>query len=494
MYRVEQLLEGLEYQCIQGSVKTEISQVAYDSRKVVPGALFICIRGNETDGHRYIGEAVEKGAAAILAEDGIEVPPQVTVLRTKNTRMALAAVSSAWFGHPARRMKIIGVTGTKGKTTTAWMIWEIFRAAGYEAGLIGTIQVRFGDIALPAEHTTPESYELHRIFRQMADAGCGFVVMEVSSQALKLYRTAGIFFDVAIFTNLEPDHIGPGEHADFAEYMECKSRLFAQCRLGILNRDDAHWQRMVREKRCQVRTFGMSSRADYYAKDAQLLKGAGFLGIHYHVCGRTFFPVQVAAPGMFSVYNSLAAIAVGHCYGVPDEVMKQVLENVKVKGRIEMVPVSDRFTVLVDYAHNAMALENLLTTLLEYHPGRLICLFGCGGNRARARRFEMGEISGQLADLTVITSDNPRYEDPQAIIEDIKTGIRRTKGVFVEIPDRREAVAYAISHAKPGDIVVIAGKGHEDYQEIRGEKFPMDDRKMAGMYRGKIDKNTENGR
>ncbi len=479
MYRVEQLLEDLEYQCIQGSVKTEISQVAYDSRRVVPGALFICMRGNETDGHRYAGEAIENGAAAILVENEVDVPPQVTVLKTKDTRLALAHVSSAWFGHPDRELKIIGVTGTKGKTTTTWMIWELFRAAGYEAGLIGTIQIRFGDAAVPADHTTPESYELHRILRQMADAGCEFVVMEVSSQALKLSRTAGIIFDTAVFTNLEPDHIGPGEHADFTEYMECKSRLFEQCRLGIFNRDDAHWQRMVRGKRCQVRTFGMSPRADYYAKDAQLLRGAGFLGIRYHVCGRVFFPVQVAAPGMFSVYNSLAAIAVGHCYGVPDEVMKQVLKKAKVKGRIEMVPVSDRFTVLVDYAHNAMALENLLTALLEYHPGRLICLFGCGGNRARARRFEMGEVSGQLADLTIITSDNPRFEEPQAIIADIETGIRRTKGIFVKIPDRREAISYAISHAKPGDIVVIAGKGHEDYQEIRGEKFPMDDREIA---------------
>lgn len=479
MYRVEQLLENLEYQCIQGSVETEVSQVAYDSRRVVPGALFVCIQGNETDGHRYAREAVEKGAAAILVEEEIDVPAQATVLRTKDTRMALASVSSAWFGHPDRQLKIIGVTGTKGKTTTTWMIWELLRAAGYEAGLIGTIQIRFGDVVIPAEHTTPESYELHHIFRQMADAGCEFVVMEVSSQALKLSRTAGIIFDTAVFTNLEPDHIGPGEHADFAEYMECKSRLFTQCRRGIFNRDDAHWQDMVRGKGCRVRTFGMSSRADYYAKDAQLLRGAGFLGIRYRVCGRTFFPVQVAAPGTFSVYNSLAAIAAGHCYGVPEEAMKQVMKKVKVKGRIEMVPVSDRFTVLVDYAHNAMALENLLTTLLEYHPGRLICLFGCGGNRAKARRFEMGEVSGQLADFTIITSDNPRFEDPQAIIADIETGIRRTKGAFAEIPDRREAIRYGISHAKPGDIVVIAGKGHEDYQEIRGEKFPMDDRQMA---------------
>lgn len=479
MYRVEQLLEDLEYQCIQGSVRTEISQVAYDSHKVVPGALFVCIRGNETDGHRYAREAVDRGAAAILVEDKIDVPAQVTVLRTKDTRAALAVVSAAWFGHPARELKIVGVTGTKGKTTTAWMIWEIFRAAGYEVGLIGTIQVRFGEQVFPANHTTPESYELQCIFRQMADAGCKYAVMEVSSQALKLSRTAGVVFDTAVFTNLEPDHIGPGEHADFAEYMECKSRLFAQCRQGIFNRDDAHWQDMLKGKGCRVRTFGLSSRADYYAKDAQLLRGAGFLGIRYRVCGRVFMPVQIAAPGMFSVYNSLAAVAVGHFYGVPEEVMQQVMQQVKVKGRIEMVPVSDRFTVLVDYAHNAMALENLLTTLLEYHPGRLICLFGCGGNRARARRFEMGEVSGQLADLTVITSDNPRFEEPEAIIADIETGIRRTRGVFVKIPDRREAISYAISHAKPGDILVIAGKGHEDYQEIRGEKFPMDDRKIA---------------
>ena len=478
MYRLDQLLSQLDYTCLQGETDIGISQIAYDSRQVLPGALFVCIKGADEDGHRYIGDAIRRGAAALLVQEEVQAPKQVVVVHTKDTRLGLAAAAAEWFHHPAKQLKIIGVTGTKGKTTTSCLIYEMLKAAGYSAGLIGTIQIAFGETSFPAKHTTPESYELQQVLRQMADADVRYVVMEVSSQGLKLYRTAGILFDVGVFTNLQPDHIGPGEHASFEEYMQCKARLFRQCRMGILNRDDAHWQDMLKGSSCQVRTFGLSCLADYYARDAVLTRGAGFLGIRCRVSGCVDFEAQVATPGTFSLYNSLAAISVCHQYGVPETVMQQVLYRVRVRGRIELVEVPGRFTVLIDYAHNAMALENLLTTLLEYRPGRLICLFGCGGNRAKSRRYEMGEVSGQLADLTILTSDNPRFEDPLDIINDIKTGILKTRGAYVEIPDRKEAIRYGLTHAKPGDILVIAGKGHETYQEIRGVKYPMDDRSM----------------
>ena len=300
--------------------------------------------------------------------------------------------------------------------------------------------------------------------------------MEVSSQCLMLHRTKGFVFDYGIFTNIEPDHIGPNEHRDFDHYLACKSMLLRQCRVGIVNRDDEHFEKIIQGHTCSLETYGFSPEADLRAEDARMVNGKGYLGISYHVKGLMDFPVEIDIPGKFSIYNSLTAIAICRHFKVSEENIIRALKVAKVKGRIEMVKVSDEFTLMIDYAHNAMALESLLTTLREYHPHRLVCLFGCGGNRARQRRFEMGEVSGRLADLTIITSDNPRNEEPQAIIDDIKTGIEKTDGKYVEICDRKEAIAYAIHHGEPGDIIVLAGKGHEDYQEIKGKKYPMDER------------------
>ena len=310
----------------------------------------------------------------------------------------------------------------------------------------------------------------------MAEAGLDAVVMEVSSQALKLHRTQGFVFDYGIFTNLEPDHIAPGEHESFEEYMECKGRLFRQCRIGIVNGDDGHAGDIVEGRTCELETYGTGKDAMLRAERLELVHVPGELGVNFHVAGLMDFDAHVPAPGRFSVYNALCAIAICRHFQVGIEDIQNALRTARVKGRIERVKISDRFTLLIDYAHNAMALESLLSTLKEYEPRRLVCLFGCGGNRSRQRRYEMGEVSGRLADFTVITSDNPRFEEPQDIIEDIKTGIGKTEGRYVEICDRREAIAYAISHAEEGDLIVLAGKGHEDYQEIRGVKYPMDER------------------
>lgn len=310
----------------------------------------------------------------------------------------------------------------------------------------------------------------------MVEAGCDSVVMEVSSQGLMLHRTAGIPFEIGIFTNLGKDHIGPNEHKDFEDYKRCKAMLFKQCRLGIANVDDKYFPDLFKDATCRVETFGFSKDADLRAEDVELVSRPGYLGVAYHVAGLMDFDVEIDIPGTFSVYNSLTAIAVCRHFGVPVEKIKEALKKAKVKGRIEMIKVSDEFTLMIDYAHNAMSLESLLTTLKEYHPKRLVCLFGCGGNRSKDRRYEMGEVSGRLADLTIITSDNPRFEEPQAIIDDIKTGIGKTDGKYVEICDRKEAIKYAIQHGQPGDVIVLAGKGHEDYQEIKGVKYPMDER------------------
>lgn len=480
------LLKGLKFTCVRGNTDTKVAGIVYDSRKVEKGCLFVCIKGTHFDSHDCAGEVVESGASVLvveretgLGELGLkEVEPgkDITVIKVPDTRYAMAHIAAAWFGHPADRLKVIGITGTKGKTTTAYLVKAMLESAGYQVGLIGTIETIIGEQHIPAGNTTPESCLLQEYFSKMAEAGCDVVVMEVSSQGLKLHRTQGFVFDYGIFTNLEPDHIGAGEHADFAEYMACKSLLFRQCRIGIVNGDDAHWQEVTTGHTCLLERFGLQEGNDLQAGSLRMVKKPGELGVAFTVTGLLQMEAEVAWPGRFSVYNALAAIAICRHFGVSCKNIEQALLTARVKGRIEMIKVSDAFTVLIDYAHNAMSLESLLLALREYEPHRLICLFGCGGNRSKLRRFEMGEVSGRLADLTIITSDNPRYENPQDIIEDIKTGIAGSGGHYIVIGERKEAIAYAIRHGEPDDIIVLAGKGHEDYQEIRGKKYPMDER------------------
>lgn len=478
MFICKDLLKELSYECMKGSVDKSVSEVVYDSRKISQDCLFICICGYNVDGHTFAAEAVNKGAAVLVVQKEVDIPSDcdVTVIKVEDTRYAMAFIAAAYFGHPADEMKVIGITGTKGKTTTTYLIKSILENAGYKVGLVGTIEVVIGDEHIPANNTTPESFLLQQYFRKMADAGCDIVVMEVASQGLKLHRTQGFVFEIGIFTNLEPDHIGPNEHADFEEYQACKGLLFKQCRLGIVNNDDAHVEAILKNHTCEVETYGFDTGADIYAEDLKLVNKPGELGIDFHVKGKMDFRVEVPTPGRFSVYNALTAISVCRHFKVDNEKIKEALLAAHVKGRIEMVPVSDDFTLLIDYAHNAMSLKSLLSTLKEYQPNRLICVFGCGGNRSKLRRYEMGEVSGRLADLTIITSDNPRFEEPLDIIADIKIGMEKTDGNYVEICDRKEAIAYAINNGQKGDIIVLAGKGHEDYQEIKGVKYPMDER------------------
>lgn len=486
MEKLDRLLKRLDYTLVQGDIGREITELVYDSRKVVEGCLFVCIKGAVSDGHGFVEEAALKGAAAVLVQEDVKAPASVTVVKVEDTRYGLALASAAWFHHPAEKLKVIGITGTKGKTTTTYMVKSILEQAGYKVGLIGTIEAVVGDKTIPANNTTPESYIVQEYFHQMVEAGCQCVVMEVSSQGLMMHRTAGFLFDIGIFTNIEPDHIGPNEHASFEEYLACKGMLFRQCRIGIVNRDDKHWEQVLEGHTCELETFGFSPEADLVAEEARLVGKPGYLGVAYHAKGLVDMEVEVDVPGRFSIYNSLTAIAICRHFQVEINNIKQALKAAKVKGRIEMVPVSDEFTLMIDYAHNAMSLESLLSTLKEYNPKRLVCLFGCGGNRSKLRRYEMGEVSGRLADLSVITSDNPRYEEPQDIIEDIKVGMAKTSGEYVEIPDRKEAIRYVIAHGQAGDIIVLAGKGHEDYQEIKGKKYPMDERVLIQEVLGEL--------
>lgn len=475
---LSKLLNKLDYQCVQGSIDKEINAVVYDSRKVQDGSLFVCIKGAISDGHKFAQKACEMGATALVVEDEIEAPQNVTIIKVENSRYALACISAEYFGNPAEKLKVIGITGTKGKTTTTYLVKSILENAGHKCGLVGTIETIIGDKVIKANNTTPESYILQDYFNQMVEEGCDCVVMEVSSQGLMLHRTAGFTFEVGIFTNIEPDHIGPHEHKDFDDYLYCKSLLFKQCKYGIINADANHADYIINTATCKTMTYGFAENANLRATNVTLMNNTGSLGVAYDITGDVNMNVEIDLPGKFSVYNSLTAIAICKYFGIENDIIKTALKDAKVKGRIELVKVSDDFTLMIDYAHNAMALESLLTTLRAYNPSRLVCLFGCGGDRARDRRFSMGEVSGNLADLSVITSDNPRTEDPQAIINDILTGIKKTSGKYVEIIDRRKAIEWVIHNGKAGDIIVLAGKGHEDYQEINGVKHHLDEREV----------------
>lgn len=498
--KLGKLLERLEFRVIKGSTDIEVSSLIYDSRKACEDCVFVCIDGTVTDGHAYINDVVAKGAAAVVVTKDAEVPADVTVIRTEDGRLALAYMSAAFFDYPAEKLTTIGITGTKGKTTTSYMVSNILNMSGIRTGLIGTIETVIGDRHIPASHSTPESYVLQQQFREMADAGIEAVVMEVSSQGLKMNRVAGIRYDYGVFTNLEPDHIGGNEHPDFEDYLACKRLLFSRCKKGVANRDDSHFEEMMQGHTCELYTFGTGDGCDYKAEDIRLTGGKNSkngekvpgAGVAYRMIRRRralpdgreqvaekTMEVFADIPGRFTVYNSLTAIAVCDLMGIKPQIVLEGLAKVKVKGRVETVPVSEKFTIMVDYAHNEMSLRSVLKTLREYEPGRLVCVFGCGGNRSRDRRFSMGRVSGELSDLTVITSDNPRFEEPRDIIADIITGIGEVPDAAYEVvEDRYEAIKYSMEHAKDGDLILIAGKGHEDYQEIKGVKYHMDDREM----------------
>ena len=480
--KLRKICEEIEYTLLQGSLETEVRDIIYDSRKIAPETMFVCMVGAVTDGHKYIPDAVEKGASVIVLEkeeETAQIPENITVLKVASARLALALMSAALFDHPERKLVTIGLTGTKGKTTTTYMIKKVLEMAGKKVGLIGTIGAMIGEEHLPSKNTTPESYELHRMFAAMVEAGCEYVVMEVSSQGLKLDRTAGILFDYGIFTNLSPDHIGPAEHASFEEYMECKSLLFRQCRIGIVNADDEHVDGILKGHTCEVKTFSAEREADLMASDIGFINEDGKLGMHFNVTGCMDCQAKVHIPGRFSVYNSMVTMLVCHLAGISDEAILEGLSKVQVKGRVEMLPVSKDYTLIIDYAHNEVSTRSVLTTLMEYHPKRLICVYGGGGNRSKLRRYDMGEVTGEMADLCVLTCDNPRDEEIRDINNDIKVGLARSNGKYIEIDDRKEAIAYCMKNAKPGDMIVLLGKGHEDYQEIKGVKYHFDEREAV---------------
>ncbi len=479
--KLSEILNGISNLKAKGSVDIEITKIAYDSRKVEPNSLFVAIKGYDSDGHDYIAQAIEAGAAAILLENveklkGMALPDDVTFVISNDTRNALAYCSCNFYGNPSRRLKVIGVTGTKGKTTTTYMIKKLLETSGKKVGLIGTIENYIGEDSLgESTRTTPESLELQEMFAKMVEQKVDFAVMEVSSQALKLGRVTGTNFDVGVYTNFSKEHISAKEHTDMEDYFNSKMKLFSMCQTAFINIDDFRGARVKREAKAQVKTYGIDNKCDLLAKDITITN----IGVDFKArLGDKNERIKVDIPGRFSVYNSLAAISVAMFYGVDPEKIKTALENIKIPGRSELVPNKKELSIMIDYAHSPESLQSILQAVKTYTKGRVIVVFGCGGDRDKGKRPLMGEIAGRIADYTIITSDNPRTEKPEAIIRDIEEGISKTKGKYEVIVDRNFAIEKAIKMANKKDIIILAGKGHETYQEIDGVKYPYNEREI----------------
>ena len=478
--KLKNMLVGLEGLKVKGDLDIDIAGLDRNSKNIKEGYLFVAIKGFSVDGHKFINDAIENGAKAILIEEGCDLKEiknidNITIVMAKDTREALAITSANFYGNPSKKFKLIGVTGTKGKTTTTFMIKEILEKAGKKVGLIGTIAIYInGKKIQDSDRTTPESIELQQIFAKMVDEGVEVVVMEVSSQSLKLHRVTGCEFDYVVFTNFSEDHISPNEHPDMKDYFESKLKLFKMCKNGIVNTDDLHGAKIPGLfPDSNIVTYGIDNYANVLAKDITITNS--YVDFKVKITDRNE-RVKTGIPGRFSVYNSLAAICVAQKFGVSPEVVKEALAQVRVPGRSELVDNKREIPIMIDYAHSPESLENILQAVKSYTRGKVISVFGCGGDRDSGKRPIMGEISGRIADYTFITSDNPRTEDPQKIVDQIEEGIKKTKGNYKVIVDRKEAIKEAIQMATKRDIVVLAGKGHEPYQEINGVKYPFDER------------------
>lgn len=457
-----------------------VDDVVYDSRKARENTLFVCIKGFQVDGHSFAAEAYRRGARIFAVEKDITLPGDAVVIKVENTRKLLALASANLFGRPAEKLNIIAITGTKGKTSTSFMLKSIYESAGHKVGVIGSTGVYIGETRYDIANSTPESYLLHKFFKEMLDSGCDTVVIEATSQGFKLDRTFGIVFNTGIFTNLSPDHIGAAEHSDFADYLACKKLIFKQSEKMIVNLDSEYYQDIIADTKGDHITFGADDKADFYFKSPSFTSGANRLKTEF-ICveGKTETEIDLNTPGYFSLYNATAAIAAARLDGIGYDAIKQGLAGAFVKGRMEIVPVGKSYTVIIDFAHNEFSVRTLFDTIRLYNPNRVISVFGCGGNRSKLRRYSMGEVIGRNSDLSVITSDNSRYESVDDIIADILVGMHKTDGKYEIIPDRRKAIKYALEHAGVGDVVLLIGKGHEMYEEINGEKHPFDERQVV---------------
>ena len=471
MKKLKDILNGISYSILTGSDDIEINDIKYDSRKVKKNDVYIALKGYTTDGHEYIPEAIAKGAKVIIVSKILNIVGDVTIIKVDDSRIALSYMSANYFDNPAAKLKVIGVTGTTGKTTTTHMIREMLLKSGIKCGLIGSIGIKYDDQVIHTDNTTPESYEVHKHFKEMLDHGITHVVMETSSQAFKLNRLAGITFDLGVLTNVTTDHIGPGEHESQEEYVACKNKLFLNSKEVISNNDSAYLNEVLKGVEVPITTYAIKEPADLKVTDIKLMNDADFFGSEFTTEGLINDTFRTCIPGEFNVYNALCALLVCYKLGVDISKAKEALLTVKVRGRMETALVTPKFKVLIDYAHTEDGMKGLVKTLRDYKPKRLVSVFGGGGNRPKERRYNLGEIIGGASDLCIITEDNPRFEEISSINKDIKVGLDKVGAKYIEIPDRADAIKYACENAEEGDLILLVGKGHEEYQDIKGVKY-----------------------
>ena len=479
---LERLLDECEYELLQGTLDREITQIDYDSRKVIPGSLFVCISGANVDGHGFIDQVIEKGATTIVCTKDVRIQEEMTYIKVEDARIALALLSCAFFNHPSRKMTVIGITGTKGKTTTSYMVESILEKANKKVGIIGTIGSIVNGEYHKTKNTTPESFELQRLMNEMVESGCEYCVMEVSSQGLMLHRVEGIDFDYGIFTNLAPDHISEYEHHSFEDYMNCKKMLFQKCKIGIFNKDDDHYQDMIDGATCQIYTYSFNKQSDLYASHIVFIRNHDELGISFLAHGFINSSFHINIPGEFNVYNALVAIMLCYFFQIDIHAIKMALENIHIRGRLEIVPIHQDYIVMIDYAHNPLSVESLLKTILQYFHHHIICVYGVGGLRDKQRRYDIGRIVAKYHAKSILTADNPRGENVLKICEDIVLGIQKMHGEYIIIEDREKAIYYALDIAFKDDIILCLGKGHEDYQIMDTQPLYFNERQIIENY------------
>ena len=476
--KLNKILKGIEYELIKGTIDKEVNAITYDSRYVKNGTLFLTNFGIKEDNEKYIPKAIKNGANVIIVSKNFDIPDDITIIKVPNTKNILSQISSNFFNYPQNKLKIIAITGTKGKTTVSFMLKSIIEQSGYQCGLIGTTGIYIDNVKYNTNNTTPEIYDNLKYLNEMVKKNIDYAIMEVSSQALKYNRVAGITYDYAIFTNLTKDHIGKYEHDDMEDYINSKAKLFKQCHHGIFNLDDKYYHDMTKEAICSINTYGYQKDANLKVKKIKLIHKKNNLGINLTTTGIINNKFKINSPGIFTSYNAMAAILTSYLLGIDIKYIKKGLSNFFVPGRVEIIKIFKGINIIIDYAHNGSSTKNILSTIREYKPKRIITIFGCGGNRSKDRRYEMGEIAGIYSDFCIITEDNNRYESFASITKDILVGIDKTTCQYKIIPSRKEAIKYAIDNAKKGDVIMLLGKGHEDYLEINGKKYPFNEREI----------------
>lgn len=480
--KLKNLLKNINYTLIKGNLEEEITDLSYDSRTIKPNIAFVALIGIDTNGHEYIKDAINNGCSCVIICQDVEIEEDITVIKITDTRKELAILSANLFDNPSEKLIKIAITGTKGKTSTSFMIKKILENANYKVGVIGTIGTYINDIVHTHKNTTPESYQIQKFMKEMVDNNVTHLIMETSSQALKVGRIHNINFEYGIFTNLSLDHIGPREHPNYEDYVKSKSLLFKQCKIGIFNQDDSSYRDMINNATCKIYTYGTKNNNDFIIKNIKKTNTKNFLGTEFSLTNKETNTYKVSAPGTFSAYNASSAIILCQLLNINNDIIKKSLMNFSVRGRCEIYSIQDKFKVVIDFAHNKISMQSILETIKKYQPNRIITIFGCGGGRSHDRRYELGTIAGTYSTLSIITTDNPRNDNIDEINSDIAKGIDSVKGNYLIIKSRKEAILYALENAKPNDIILLLGKGHETYQEIKGKRYYFNELEIINEY------------